>query len=313
MATQTPLFPSFLMLPFELSDKIFGELQKTDLQQLRLASRALSKSRSIQEKLFYTLYIPLYSYKPQTHVLSLLSFCAAVKSGSTDLASFVRCLQIQGEHYWNSDIGSVARAKRNLKALFSVQRRLVKALFEMRPYLNRVTILRLSYVSQPNMINRLLMDSLTSMTSISEVTMFSGDDVFCTEDEPRFPSGFRDLERLTINAVLNKAELVSVLQHSGRTLTHLHCTRVDELQLADVPQLGRGIPLRYISTNYDFPASVWQAFSRAGIHLEHISVSHAIQRADLLEYLDSYSGLCSLSIQVASADWSPSEALQNSS
>ncbi|KAF9031721.1 hypothetical protein BDZ89DRAFT_1063870 [Hymenopellis radicata] len=261
MATETTLFASFLMLPAELSDQIFGELAKADLQRLRLACRALSKSRIIQEKLFNTLYIHLYN-KP-SKVLPLVSFCAA------------------GKH--------CARAKRNLKALFSVQRRLVKALIEILPHLNGVTMLKSDIsavcplVSQPNMINKPLVDSLTSMPSISE-------------NEPRFPSGFHDLERFTMHGILNETDFTSLLQHSCRTLTHLTC-RIGELRLANVSHHWRGIPLRSIYTNYDFPATVWKAFSTTRICLEHVTVRHPIQRAGLLAYLDSYSGLRSLSIR----------------
>ncbi|KAF9012116.1 hypothetical protein BDZ89DRAFT_1077489 [Hymenopellis radicata] len=313
MATETTLFSSFLMLPSELSDEIFGELEKADLQRLRLVCRALSKSRTIQEKLFSTLYIHLYKYKPQTpNVLPLASFCAAVNSGRTDIASFVRRLDIQGEHWhWLPSDGIVALAKRNLKALFSAQRRLVKALIEILPHLNGVTKLNLSFVSQPNMVNKPLMDSLTSMPSISEVTMFDSGGVFRPKNEPHFPLGFRDLERFTIHGILNETDFTSLLQHSCRTLTHLTCAGIGELQLANVSQRWRGVPLRFISTNYDFPATVWKAFSKTGICLEHVTVRHPIQRAGLLAYLDSYSGLHSLSIRMASAESFPSEALHN--
>ncbi|KAF9012125.1 hypothetical protein BDZ89DRAFT_484834 [Hymenopellis radicata] len=161
------------------------------------------------------------------------------------------------------------------------------------------------------MINKPLVDSLTSMPSISEVTMFSSGDVFRPENEPRFPSGFHDLERFTMHGILNETDFTSLLQHSCRTLTHLTCTGIGELRLANVSHHWRGIPLRSIYTNYDFPATVWKAFSTTRICLEHVTVRHPIQRAGLLAYLDSYSGLRSLSIRVAGEDFFPSEALQN--
>ncbi len=146
------------------------------------------------------------------------------------------------------------------------------------------------------------MSSLTSRQSISDVTISDSGAFFPGTGESPFLPPFRNLKSFATYETLHEAHLTFIFRQSPRTLTRLSFAGCTGVLSANIFRLWQSSPLRSISTYYDLPPSVWKALASTGIGLEHICVLHPIIHTTVLEYLDSYCGLCSLSLRVACAE-----------